>query len=145
MFDISWDDQASETVGQHRERKERDERRSARGSAGSSLRSEDAIDNHEAQISRRPSIFHKVDGQEEASAVKLALSQVKNASLLRTRKKLSGITANTDSDSQGTLVNTSGTRPQSIPNHQIRASVADTMPSSRHSQSMTSFSYEDQI
>lgn len=103
MFDVSWEDPASETVAQHRERKQRDGKTSAQGSTSSSMKSAESSDSSGTQNTSIPIKSVQVSNHQKNTTPKRGISLLKNAKLPLTRKKPSFATAGISPDSQQTI------------------------------------------
>jgi hypothetical protein len=136
MFNVSWEDPASETVAQHRERKERDERNSVQSSAAPSLRSVESSDSSKTRSTQLPAKSTKASTLKNITTPKRGLSLLKNAKLPLAEKKLSLDTTGTSSDSQQTVKGVNRDFPDEFTNR-FRDSVADTLQSAPLSNGMT--------
>src|SRR5271170_6180144 len=128
MFNVSWEDPASETVAQHRERKERDERNSVQSSAGSSLRSAESSDSSRTRSTQLPAKSTKTRTSKNTITPKRGISLLKNAKLPLTGKRLSFDTTGTSPDSQQTIRGVNRDLPDEF-SHHLRDSVAETLQS----------------
>jgi hypothetical protein len=128
MFNVSWEDPASETVAQHRERKERDERNSVQSSTGSSLRSVDSSDSSTTQSTQLPAKATQSSTSKKTTTPKRGISLLKDAKIPLTGKKYSLDIIATSSDSQKTIKGVNRDSPKEL-SDRLRDSVADTLQS----------------
>jgi hypothetical protein len=129
MFDVSWEDPASETVAQRRQRKKRDGRSSphSRGSFNSA-------ESVEPTPAQQPQTPNSSASKKKSLVARGSSSMLKSSNAKPTPKRLSIVTSNTDPNSPRTIIDGDARSPDYL--QHMRDSIADTIPSTQLSHGM---------